>query len=54
MKHRDLNSFSSIEELLTFLGDPNRIGRNNTWIAKNYNVSQLIKDLHKINKEENK
>lgn len=54
MRHRELNSFSTIKEILNFLGDSNRVGRDNTWIAKNYNVSQLIKDLHKIHKEENK
>ena len=55
MRHRDLNSFNTLEELLKFLGDSDRVGRANTWIAKNYNVSQLIKDLTNIhNKEENK
>lgn len=48
MKHRDINSFETLDELIKFLGDPNRIGRSGTWIGKNYNVKQLIIDLQNI------
>lgn len=48
MRNRDLNSFETLGDLVNFLGDENRIGRDNTWIGKNYNVQQLIKDLKKI------
>ena len=48
MRYRDLNSFDNLNDLVNFLGDPNRVGRNNTWIAKNYNTEQLIKDLRNI------
>lgn len=52
MRHRDLNSFKSIEELIEFFGDANRIGRCNTWIGKNYNLTQLILDLQDIKKRQ--
>ena len=48
MKHRDINLFETLDELIKFLGDPDRIGRSGTWIGKNYNVKQLILDLQKI------
>lgn len=48
MRNRNLNSFNNLRELVEFLGDPNRVGRNNTWIAKNYNTEQLIKDLRNM------
>lgn len=50
MRHRDLNSFKTLEEMIKFFGDPNRIGRSGTWIGKNYNVQQLIIDLQNIQK----
>lgn len=48
MKIRDNKSFDKLGDILDHLGDPRRVGRNNTWVAKNYSLAQLITDLTKI------
>lgn len=48
MKIRSNNSFGTLEEIVQYLGDPERVGKDNTWVAKNYSLAQLIKDLTKI------
>ncbi len=50
MRHREMNSFESIEDIVKFFGDPNRLGRSSTWVGKNYSLSQLIIDLQNIEK----
>lgn len=48
MKTRDNKSFDTLEEIVQYLCDPERVGKDNTWVAKNYSLAQLIKDLTKI------
>ncbi|QEG12127.1 hypothetical protein OMEGA_59 [Klebsiella phage vB_KaeM_KaOmega] len=48
MKIRPNKSFDTLEEIVQYLGDPERVGKDNTWVAKNYSLAQLIKDLTKI------
>ncbi|MGL5281384.1 MAG: hypothetical protein ACRC8W_06410 [Plesiomonas shigelloides] len=48
MKIRSNKSFDTLEEIVQYLGDPERVGKDNTWVAKNYSLAQLIKDLTKI------
>lgn len=48
MKIRDNKSFDKLSEILQHLGDPERVGKDNTWVAKNYSLAQLIKDLQKV------
>lgn len=48
MKTRDNKSFDTLEEIVQYLGDPERVGKDNTWVAKNYSLAQLIKDLQKV------
>lgn len=48
MKIRSNNSFDKLSEILQHLGDPERVGKDNTWVAKNYSLAQLIKDLQKV------
>lgn len=52
MKIRDNKSFDTLDEIVQYLGDPNRVGKDNTWVAKNYSLSQLIKDLTKVKGEQ--
>ena len=51
MKIRSNNSFDTLSEIVQYLGDPERVGKDNTWVAKNYSLAQLIKDLTKVEKE---
>lgn len=53
MKTRDNKSFDSLEEIVQYLGDPVRVGKDNTWVAKNYSLAQLIKDLQKVKEKKN-
>lgn len=53
MKHRDKESFANLEDILLHLGSPDRIGTEITWVAKNYSLSQLIKDLTKLKEKNN-
>lgn len=48
MKTRDNKSFDTLEEIVQYLGDPERVGKDNTWVAKNYSLAQLIRDLQKV------
>lgn len=52
MKIRSNKSFDTLEEIVQYLGDPERVGKDNTWVAKNYSLAQLIRDLQKV-KENN-
>jgi len=52
MKKRDYESFDTLEDILKHLGDPDRVGKSGTWVAKNYSLSQLIKDLQKLKEPE--
>jgi len=38
----------NIDEVLEALGDPNRVGKGQTWVGKDYSLKQLILDLRKI------
>lgn len=53
MKIRSNNSFDTLEEIVQYLGDPERVGKDNTWVAKNYSLAQLIKDLQKVKGKDN-
>ncbi|QEQ94871.1 hypothetical protein pEaSNUABM56_00072 [Erwinia phage pEa_SNUABM_56] len=53
MKIRENKTFDTLEELVQYLGDPERVGKNNTWVAKNYSLAQLIYDLRRINEQDN-
>lgn len=54
MKIRDNKSFDSLDEIVEYLGDPERVGKNMAWVAKNYSLAQLIYDLREVkNKLEN-
>ncbi len=53
MKTRDNKSFDTLEEIVQYLGDPERVGKDNTWVAKNYSLAQLIKDLQKVKEKIN-
>lgn len=50
MKTRENKSFDKLEDIIQYLGDPGRVGKDNTWVAKNYSLAQLIKDLREVNK----
>lgn len=53
MKIRDNKTFDNLDEIIEYLGDPDRVGKDNTWVAKNYSLSQLIYDLKEVkNKSE--
>lgn len=49
MKTRENKSFDKLEDIIQYLGDPERVGKDNTWVAKNYSLAQLIKDLREVN-----
>lgn len=53
MRIRDHESFDTLEDILKHLRDPDRIGASGTWVAKNYSLAQLIKDLRKIKEKQN-
>ena len=54
MKIRDNKSFDNLDEIVEYLGDPEKVGKNMTWVAKNYSLAQLIYDLRGVkNKLEN-
>lgn len=53
MKTRDNKSFDTLDEIVQYLGDPGRVGKDNTWVAKNYSLAQLIKDLQKVQEKTN-
>lgn len=54
MKIRENKTFDSLGEIIEYLGDPERVGKSNTWVAKNYSLAQLIYDLQDVkNKFEN-
>ena len=54
MKIRDNKTFDNLDEIAEYLGDPERVGKNMTWVAKNYSLAQLIYDLREVkNKLEN-
>jgi|AGFS01.1.fsa_nt_gi hypothetical protein len=53
MKTRDNKSFDTLEEIVQYLGDPERVGKDNTWVAKNYSLAQLIRDLQKVKEKDN-
>lgn len=53
MKIRDNKTFDNLDEILEHLGDPERVGKNMTWVAKNYSLAQLIYDLKEIKKKIN-
>ena len=53
MKIRDNKSFDTLAEIVQYLGDPERVGKDNTWVAKNYSLAQLIYDLQKVQEKEN-
>ena len=54
MKIRDNKTFDNLDEIVEYLGDPERVGKNMTWVAKNYSLAQLINDLQEVkNKLEN-
>lgn len=53
MKIRSNNSFDKLAEIVQHLGDPERVGKDNTWVAKNYSLAQLIKDLRKVQEKIN-
>ena len=54
MKIRDNKTFDNLDEIVEYLGDPERVGKNMTWVAKNYSLAQLIYDLREVkNKLEN-
>lgn len=53
MKHRDNKSFDNLPDIVQYLGNPERIGADNTWVAKNYSLAQLIKDLQKVKEKIN-
>lgn len=53
MKIRSNKSFDTLEEIVQYLGDPGRVGKDNTWVAKNYSLAQLIKDLQKVKEKTN-
>lgn len=48
MKIRSNSSFDTLEEIVQYLGDPERVDKDNTWVAKNYSLAQLIKGLQKV------
>ena len=52
MRTRDYESFDNLEDILKHLGSPDRVGTSGTWVAKNYSLSQLIKDLQKVKEPE--
>lgn len=52
VRTRDHESFDTLEDILKHLGDPDRTGKSGTWVAKNYSLSQLIKDLQKLKEAE--
>jgi len=35
MKISSNNSFDTLEEIVQYLGDTGRVGKDNTWVAKN-------------------
>jgi hypothetical protein len=41
-------NYSTLEEVIKALGDPNAVGASMTWIGKNYSKKDLIDDLIKI------
>ena len=51
MKIRENKSFDKLAEIVKYLGDPGRVGKDNTWVAKNYSLAQLIYDLQQVEKE---
>ncbi|QGZ16341.1 hypothetical protein Hena1_01910 [Erwinia phage Hena1] len=51
MRHRDKEEFDNLDDILYHLGDPERVGKNMTWVAKNYSLQQLILDLRKLRSE---
>lgn len=53
MKIRLNKSFDTLEEIVQYLGDPERVGKDITWVAKNYSLAQLIKDLQKVQEKTN-
>lgn len=54
MKISENKTFDSLGEIIEHLGDPERVGKSNTWVAKNYSLTQLIYDLQDVkNKFEN-
>jgi len=53
MKHRDNKSFDNLPDIVQYLGNPERIGADNTWVAKNYSLAQLIKDLTEVQEQLN-
>lgn len=48
MRHRDKEEFDNLDDILHHLGNPERVGKNTTWVAKNYSLQQLILDLQKL------
>lgn len=53
MKTRDNKSFDTLEEIVKYLGDSERVGKDNTWVAKNYSLAQLIRDLQRVKEKTN-
>ena len=38
----------TIEDILTILGDPDKVGKNQVWVGKDYSLRDLILDLKQV------
>jgi hypothetical protein len=45
MSLHNQNSYSTLDDILTALGDGRGVGDDMTWVAKNYSKGALIRDL---------
>lgn len=39
---------TSLQEILEALGDPDKVGKNQVWVGKDYSLRDLIVDLQKL------
>ncbi len=48
MSLHNQNSYSTLDDILTALGDGRGVGDDMTWVGKNYSKGALIRDLMAI------
>lgn len=44
------NRLTSLEDVIKLLGDPDKVGKNMTWVGVDYSLRDLILDLREVQK----
>jgi hypothetical protein len=42
---------TTIPDILDALGDPDKVGKNQVWVGKDYSLRDLIQDLQRVSNE---